>query len=530
MEKKLTTAAVFLLALPFSLCSCSSSEPSSVLCQPGESICSDDLEVVLTCRVDGSGWDAEACEGDAVCHLGSCQVFECTPGSTQCTENGVTTCLEDGSGWSNPAQCESDEVCYEGECLAIICEPGAFRCEDSPPRVEKCNRSGVAWDEYLLCPEGTSCLDNLCLDDPCDPGQTECGPNTMYECQADGTWESYPCPDGQPCYFGTCIECLDDDACSDGEMCIEGACQYVAPEILTSDLPSGVVGTPYETVLEYTGGRPPLSWSVSEGLLPGGIELTQDGVLSGTPSKDELTEFTVTLQDDKGEAASKAFSLQIYAEGPVHITTKSIKNAKEGIAYSLQLAAAGGSSPYAWQLLEGSLPSGISLGSTGLIAGTPTDIGKFPLKLRVIDASSPPTYDAKDFTLDVRVSPLEITGGVQEIDLLFFKVILLQPLIPFIPYSVNLEARGGLKPYTWTEAPAPVGLGWLIPEWGLPDGLKMNNKGLISGFVTAVTDAVTISIPNGPKISGFFFMGKVTDSQSPSKSEEAIFCIPAISL
>lgn len=484
------TTHTLLLFLCVTIFSCCSDDPPNSFCRPGESKCSEDEGVVLTCRIDGSDWESHECAENSACRQGSCQDIGDPP---------------------------------------AICEPASLRCRQDLAAVERCDTSGTAWEEVLSCPEKTACLDGLCLEDPCTAGQTECGPTTLYECNDQGQWESRDCPQGQPCILGKCIECLKASHCDDGEDCVEGTCQYVSPEIVTMDLPDGVVQSAYEAIMESSGGKPPLTWTLSQGELPQGLELTGDGIVTGTPTTPGTKKFTVTLRDDAGESFSRDFSIQIFAEGPVRITTKSIKTAKEGIAYSFQLSAAGGTSPYAWQILEGSLPQGLSLGSTGDISGTPVEIGSFPLEIRVVDASSPPTYEAKNFTLDVQVSPLEILGLAQ-FDLLLFKVVVLAPLIPYLPYSANLEARGGLKPYTWKEQPAPVVLKWLIAEWGMPAGLKMNSSGRISGSVTNTSDAVTIDIPNGPSLSGYFFLGKVTDSQSPSRNAQAIFCIPTIAL
>lgn len=490
MKRQSNPGSLLLLCLSWLVFSGCSSDPASAFCQPGESQCGESVGVVLTCRADGSGWDADACLENTLCNLGHCQNTEGLP--TNCT-------------------------------------PGILRCQATAPVVERCQSSGTTWEEFLICPEGTLCLEGLCLAEPCSMGQTECGPATLYECNDRGKWEISPCPEEQPCVLGKCLECLKDEACSNGEICVEGTCQYLEPTIITSELPAGIVGTPYETGLEASGGSPPLTWNLSQGVLPSGIELTQDGILTGMPSTAETTEFTVTLEDDTGEKFARNFSLQIYAQGPVHITTTSIKAVKEGAPYSFQLAAAGGASPYAWQILAGSLPAGLTLSSTGQISGTPEEIGSFPLEIRVIDASSPPTYDAKDFALESQVSPLEIVGG-QEVNLLITKVIILPLLIPIIPYSTHLEARGGLRPYTWTQGATPPGLSWIISEWGLPAGLNMNKLGRISGVVTDTSNATTVSIPGGLNLSGYFFMGKVTDAQSPSKSANAIFCIPTIAL
>jgi hypothetical protein len=257
--------------------------------------------------------------------------------------------------------------------------------------------------------------------------------------------------------------------------------------------------------------------------------LTPDGVLAGTPIQAQTKKFSVTLKDDAGETFARNFSLQIFADNAVHITTQTLKAAKEGIPYSFQLTAQGGTEPYAWQILSGALPKGLTLSSTGDISGTSTEIGSFPLEIRVFDASTPPSFESKGFTLESQMAPLEIVGTMV-FDLLVSKLVVLSPLIPYFPYAANLEARGGLKPYSWSQEPPPPVLNLFIQKWGLPKGLKMTQAGRISGSVTNTSDATTITIPGGPSLSGYFFMGKVSDSRSPSRSTSAIFCIPTIAL
>lgn len=76
----------------------------------------------------------------------------------------------------------------------------------------------------------------------------------------------------------------------------------------------------------------------------------------------------------------------------VSITTTSIPNAIKSTAYTTTLAATGGTPAYTWAIITGSLPAGITLtGSTGVIAGTPTVNGSFPITIQVTD-TVPNTY------------------------------------------------------------------------------------------------------------------------------------------
>jgi len=59
-----------------------------------------------------------------------------------------------------------------------------------------------------------------------------------------------------------------------------------------------------------------------------------------------------------------------------------------GAAYSRQLIASGGSTPYAWSLVSGSIPGGLTMASGGIISGTPSKTGQFDFTVRVTDSRS----------------------------------------------------------------------------------------------------------------------------------------------
>lgn len=74
---------------------------------------------------------------------------------------------------------------------------------------------------------------------------------------------------------------------------------------------------------------------------------------------------------------------------PPVITTTSLPDATQGVAYSQTLSATGGRPPYSWSLTAGSLPTGLSLNSsTGVISGTPTATGTSSFTVKVTDANT----------------------------------------------------------------------------------------------------------------------------------------------
>jgi alpha-tubulin suppressor-like RCC1 family protein len=85
--------------------------------------------------------------------------------------------------------------------------------------------------------------------------------------------------------------------------------------------------------------------------------------------------------------------------GAPSITTTSLPAGTVGAAYSQTLQGSGGSPPYTWSITAGSLPSGLSLSSSGVVAGTPMAAGTSSFTVRLTDAASNQVQRA--FTMQV---------------------------------------------------------------------------------------------------------------------------------
>ncbi|MFY9531331.1 MAG: Ig domain-containing protein [Candidatus Acidiferrales bacterium] len=88
--------------------------------------------------------------------------------------------------------------------------------------------------------------------------------------------------------------------------------------ITTASLPEGTTATAYSASLEASGGLAPITWSVINGQLPGGLSLDPaSGLISGTPVRQETATFTVQATDSETtpEKASKQFSITIVPNG-----------------------------------------------------------------------------------------------------------------------------------------------------------------------------------------------------------------------
>jgi hypothetical protein len=127
-----------------------------------------------------------------------------------------------------------------------------------------------------------------------------------------------------------------------------------ALEVNSSALPGGVVGDRYDHALQASGGIPPYQWSAT-GELPPGLTLSEDGLLSGTPSAAGSWSIAVRVSDVVGASAARDIALVIDGGVPAEII--------------LDEAGAANSSSGAWRRLSsGAAYSGSYMfgGGTGL--------------------------------------------------------------------------------------------------------------------------------------------------------------------
>jgi hypothetical protein len=162
--------------------------------------------------------------------------------------------------------------------------------------------------------------------------------------------------------------------------------------------PAGVHGTPYSFTFNATGGNLPLSWTVAAGALPPGLTLNPDGTLGGTPAAASSTPFafTVTVTDSSTPTPatdSVAYAITISEPPPPIIYNDPPPTATVGSPYSYSFSASDGLAPLVWNPPTTPM-GGLAVGLDGVLSGTPSTAGIFPITLTVKDAlnqSSPTT-------------------------------------------------------------------------------------------------------------------------------------------
>lgn len=167
-------------------------------------------------------------------------------------------------------------------------------------------------------------------------------------------------------------------------------------------LPPATIGLAYSVPLGAAGGVPPYRWSISAGALPTGLTMATTGLISGTATEAGVFNFTIRVTDNGGATASQECSMAVQAG--VSITSACpLPDTAVGVAYSHLLAASGGTPPYAWSIIRGTLPSGLQVNRTlGTVTGTTLTPGTFQFTLQASDSRG--SLGQKDCSLRVVAS------------------------------------------------------------------------------------------------------------------------------
>jgi hypothetical protein len=180
-------------------------------------------------------------------------------------------------------------------------------------------------------------------------------------------------------------------ACMQTTGCHSSASTRLA--VTTTSLPNGVIGTPYVASLTATGGTPGYTWSqTSGGTMPGGVSLGSSGIFNGTPTTaGTFGPYVFEVTDSLGATASStSLSITVTTSAPA-VATSALPQGIVNSAYSVTLAASGGTPPYTWTETSGAvLPPGLAnVTSAGVIAGTPTTAGTYgPYVFTVTDSTN----------------------------------------------------------------------------------------------------------------------------------------------
>jgi len=183
---------------------------------------------------------------------------------------------------------------------------------------------------------------------------------------------------------------------------------YTPPSITTTSLPPGRTTVTYpRQQLSVSGGNAPYSWILESGALPNGLTLGSSGIVNGVPVAAGTYNFTVRVTDIASQFDTQPLSITIAANSVPSITTTSLPSGTAGEAYNQTISSSLGDGGVLRAVQSGSLPAGLTLGSTGAqnatISGTPTGAGTSNFVLSVTDIDKDADTQALGITIGVPV-------------------------------------------------------------------------------------------------------------------------------
>ena len=235
------------------------------------------------------------------------------------------------------------------------------------------------------------------------------------------------------------------------------------------NLPLGLIGKPYSGKLTAAGGSN-LTWSLSGGNLPPGLQMATSGAITGTPTTDGTYPVRVTAHGTPAGTQE-----QVDSTVPVDLVvarfdflTVALGNPLIGRTYSAALKTYGGKGTETFSIFEGTLPPGVKLSAAGQLTGTATVPFSGWVTVQVSDSSAPKNVAKRSFLLTVL--PMQV------------KTSSLPDARVGTSYSSQLATTAGKAP-----------INWAITSGTLPAGLTLSTSGLLSGTpTTVVTETVTV--------------------------------------
>ena len=93
----------------------------------------------------------------------------------------------------------------------------------------------------------------------------------------------------------------------------------------------------------------------------------------------------------------------------ITLSPPTLPGGSQGTAYSQQITASGGTAPYTFAVTTGTLPAGITLSTGGLLSGTPTVAGTFPITITATDSAACTGSQAYSLVIG---SPTQVTIAI----------------------------------------------------------------------------------------------------------------------
>jgi large repetitive protein len=231
--------------------------------------------------------------------------------------------------------------------------------------------------------------------------------------------------------------------------------------ISPSTFTAGTVGISYNQTLTLTNGYGSPTYAVTTGSLPPGLTLSSGGVLSGTPTTAGSYTFSITATDGNPGTCTATTSYTLVISCPtITVAPSTLNSGTAGVAYSQNITQSGSNgTTITYTVSTGSLPTGMTLSSGGLLSGTPTVTGTFNFTVSATDNYG--CVGTRSYSLFINCPTITLTPG------------LLPNATATQGYIQNISNTGSVGTTNYA-----------ITAGALPAGLTLASNGDISGTPT----------------------------------------------
>jgi hypothetical protein len=251
---------------------------------------------------------------------------------------------------------------------------------------------------------------------------------------------------------------------------------HVAPFTVLGNTNNTVIaGSPFTMRFVPVGVTPPSTFTLSptgalQDVLPPGVSLSADGLLSGTPTSTGVYNSWMKVTDGANRTYTQYLRLIVNAAGastPFRVTGQNPGSTWVGGYGYRSLATNRSGAALTWSAV-GALPAGVRLvrstSQTTYVSGTGVAPGSYTFTLRARDDG---TGDMADHTFTWKVGNVQVVFPAWPIT----NVLDIPAAEQGQPYSFAFGLAGGTRPYTVTPSSFDP----------LPPGLALSTEGVLSG-------------------------------------------------
>ncbi len=240
---------------------------------------------------------------------------------------------------------------------------------------------------------------------------------------------------------------------------------YATITVSTSSLGSFTAGTEVtSSTLTASGGDEDdgYTFSILTGSLPTGLEMADDGTITGTSTEVGSSVIGLVAEDSLGYSGILITTITV-ASADVTVSASDLDDGTAGDSVSATFSASGGydDGGYTYTVSSSTVPTGLTFSTTGTLSGTLEEVGTFSFIVTVEDDYG--STGSESFEVTVSSATLTISDTA------------LASATAGSTYSTTLSATGGSDTYTYALATGSE----------LPAGLELAS-GVISGTPTAV--------------------------------------------